>query len=148
MNEGASNIDGFLKGRLMRRTRDVTLALTLSACGPSRPSPKPPATPTDLARGTPPQERPAVVDAGPDCVHARARCDLTLCSVELHNECAKPLECTLTTAARCGVETNPTEVAAHATASVPTDTALTLEASADCHGEAVVASRVAALVCK
>jgi hypothetical protein len=148
MNEGASDIDGFLKARHPRRIRDVMLALSLAACGPSRPAPTPPPTPTDLGRVAPSLERPAVVDAGPYCVHARARCDLTLCSVELHNECAEPVECTLTTAARCGVETNPNEVAAHATTPIPTDTALTLEASADCHGEAVVASRVAALVCK
>jgi len=125
----------------------LALAWLLAACGPNRPPPSPPATPTDLGRGSS-QEPPTIVDAGPKCVHARARCDLTLCSVELHNECAEPVECTLTAVARCGVETSPSEVAATAASPIATDTALTLEASADCRGEPVVSSRVATLECK
>lgn len=146
MPRRAASLDE-LSHRVRHGVFGYALALTLG-CGSAAPPPAPPATPTDLGRAATTPERPAVLDAGVDCVHARVRCDLALCSAELHNECEAGVACDLSVLARCGNDSAAGEAKASAHEDVAPDTATTLEASADCQGRPVLDARVTLLRCK
>ncbi|MBM4357835.1 MAG: hypothetical protein FJ096_06970 [Deltaproteobacteria bacterium] len=128
------------------------LVLFAVGCGgPVRPPPVPPATPPPVVAaslGGALTDRPVVVETTSACTHARARCDLGTCTVELHNECELPILCELTVAASCGPGGNAPSAKATQRESVPVDTATTLDASVDCGAEPPRNTRLAGLRCR
>lgn len=136
----------------MSRHVGAVAALTLACgCAPVGPAPAPPATPPQrsLTPETGPSDEQAVdLDPGLACAHARVRCELGSCDVELHNECELPVVCDLTVKAECGDEIGAHAASAGAHDSVPVDTATTLIAAVDCGNAPPRNTRVARLKCR
>ncbi len=135
----------------MRARSRLALVCILVGCAPHAPAPEPPATPAPAVTATltgTTGERPTVVDAGSPCAHARARCDLGTCAVELHNECERSIRCELTVQADCGASKGARVAEATARETVPVDSATTAEASVDCGMEPPTATRLTSLRCR
>ncbi len=124
------------------------LLLALAGCPAPAAPPQPPATPPVDEQEAPEPALPAPIAAGKDCVHATARCDVAVCTSEIHNECETPVRCELTVLAKCGSATSAKDARAKASDSFPVDTAGTLEATADCGTAAVAATRAEMLHCR
>ena len=122
----------------------------LAACSPTRLVPELPATPASQARSTSGDapEVTTLIDAGLECIHAKASCELAACRVEVHNECPAPIECVLDMIASCDDEPQPRMVKASARDSLLVDSATTLDAAADCGSRKVTGSRVDAFHCR
>jgi hypothetical protein len=122
----------------------ASLVLALTGCAAAAPPPVPPQPPPLDDHAVPEAKAPAPIAAGLDCIHATVRCDIAVCSAEVHNECPEAVDCRLEVVLECA---SAVVRRARGDGTFPVDSAATIEATADCGESAVTSTRAELLRC-
>ena len=131
-------------------TRFLLVASLFIGCAPPPPAEVP---------KTPPADEPELdtegheavseaMETGKDCAKAEVLCEGGVCTASIKNDCEAPVTCELDILAICQGETDTGEARGKGRDTIAPGVAFNLQAGADCHGDAVLATQVDTLTCE